>query len=273
VDDEANKMGITVIKIGGSIADDIGALAAELRGRHDIVLVHGGANKTTEVAEKLGKPQRFVESVSGFRSRFTDKDSMAIFAMVTCGWINKLLVEELQKNGVNAFGLSGADGALIRSKRKDILKIVENGKEKVLRGDYSGKVEKVNGELLRTLLNAGLVPVVAPVALSHENELVSMDGDRGAAAIAGALGAERLVIFTDVDGFFRNFPNDLVREIRGPKELEDATAIATAGMKKKLLAGREALDAGVREVVIANAKVARPLENARSGKKRTVIRN
>ncbi len=263
----------TVIKIGGSIAGEIGALAAELRGMKDIVLMHGGAAKTTEVAERMGKPQRFVESAGGFRSRFTDKESMGIFAMVTCGAVNKGIVEKLQQAGVNAFGLSGADGGLIRAKRKDVLKIVENGKEKILRGDYSGKVEKVDGEMLRKLLALGVVPVIAPVALSHENELVSMDADRGAAAVAGAVGAERLVIFTDVDGFFRNFPNDLVAELKGAKELEEATALAKGGMKKKLLAAKEALDAGVREIVIANAKVGKPLQNAMNGEKRTVIRN
>ncbi|VVC02434.1 [LysW]-aminoadipate/[LysW]-glutamate kinase [Candidatus Burarchaeum australiense] len=168
--------------------------------------------------------------------------------------------------------MSGADGGLLRASRKDVLKIVENGKEKVLRGDYSGKVEKVDAELLKGLLKLGVVPVIAPVALSRENELVTMDADRGAAAVAGALGAERLIIFTDVDGFFRNFPNGLVKEIHGSGELEDALAVATGGMKKKLLAAREALAAGVGEVVLANARRERPLDNALHGEKRTVIR-
>ncbi|MDO8339136.1 MAG: [LysW]-aminoadipate kinase [Candidatus Burarchaeum sp.] len=273
-------MGTTVIKIGGSIADDVRALAAEIAGglagasgrNERFVVVHGGAAKTTEIAEKLGKPQKFVESPGGFRSRFTDKESMEIFVMVTCGLVNKRLVEQMLQAGVNALGMSGADCGIVRAKRKDMLRVVENGKEKILRGDYSGKVEAVNALLLHKLLDAGVVPVIAPVALSNENELVSMDGDRGAASVAGAMKAERLIIFTDVDGFFRNFPNDLVREIRGAKELDAAMEVAKGGMKKKLLAAREALDAGVGEIVIANARVERPLANALNGEKRTVVR-
>ena len=269
-------MGTIVIKIGGSIADDVRAIASELaeavKQNGKFVIVHGGAAKTTEIAEKLGKPQRFVESPGGFRSRFTDKASMEIFAMVTCGLVNKRIVEQMLQAGVNALGISGADCGIVRAKRKDVLRVVENGKEKILRGDYSGKVGAVNSKLLYKLLEAGAVPVIAPVALSNENELVSMDGDRGAAAVAGALHAERLVIFTDVDGFFRNFPNDLVAQICGSKELDGAMEIAKGGMKKKLLAAREALDAGVGEVVIANAKVEGPLTNALGGEKRTVVR-
>jgi len=265
-------MATTVVKIGGSVAEEAGALVGELASMKELVIVHGGAAKVTEIAEKLGKPQRFVESVSGFRSRFTDKESARIFVMVTCGMINKGLVEQLQGAGANAFGLSGADGGLLRARRKDVLKIRENGKEKVLRGDYSGKVEKVDAELLRKLLAAGVMPVIAPVALSRENELVTMDADRGAAAVAGAMGAERLVIFTDVDGFFRNFPEGLVAAINGEKELEEALGIAKGGMKKKLLAAREALAGGVKEVVLANAKVEKPLHNALNGEKRTVVR-
>ncbi len=184
---------------------------------------------------------------------------------------SKQLVEQMQAAGANALGLSGADGALLRAKRKDVLRIKENGKEKVVRGDYSGKVEQVNAELLKALLKLGLVPVIAPVALSRENELVTMDADRGAAAVAVAVEAERLVIFTDVDGFYRKFPDELVSEIRGEEELEEALGIAKGGMKKKLLAAREALAGGVKEVVLANAKVERPLHNALNGEMRTVV--
>ena len=265
-------MGITVVKIGGSVAEEAGALLGELAVMKQVVIVHGGAAKVTEIAERMGKPQRFVESVSGFRSRFTDRESARIFTMVTCGMINKSLVEGLQAAGSNALGISGADGGLLRAKRKDVLRVVEDGREKILRGDYSGKVERVNAGLLNGLLGLGVVPVIAPVALSRENALVTMDADRGAAAIAGALGAERLVVFTDVDGFFRNFPNDLVREISGAKELEGALANARGGMKKKLLAAQEALAGGVKEVILANARAERPLHNALQGERRTVVR-
>ncbi len=124
--------------------------------------------------------------------------------MVAAGRINKLLVERLQQLGVNAVGLSGLDGRLLEGKRKDSLRIVENGKRKVLRGEYSGKIEKVNGTLLKTLLEAGYVPVVAPLAISYEGEALNVDGDRVAAAIAAALKAETVIILSNVPGLLRD---------------------------------------------------------------------
>ena len=224
-----------------------------------IVLVHGGAAKTTEVAEKLGIQQKFVESTSGFKSRFTDARTLEVFTMVTCGLVNKQIVASLQRAGVNAVGLSGADGRVLEAKRKDVLRIVENGKEKILRGDFTGKVEKVNYELLNLLIEGGVVPVIAPVAISSENELVTTDADRNAAAIASALNAEKLVLLTDVDGFYENYSasanameSALVSRIASESQLNNAIEKASGGMKKKLLAAREALANGVRKVIISN---------------------
>jgi acetylglutamate/LysW-gamma-L-alpha-aminoadipate kinase len=233
-----------------------------------VVLVHGGSKETNVISEKLGHPSRFVTSVSGYVSRYTDRETLEIFAMVTAGRINKLLVERLQQLGVNAIGLSGLDGRLLEGKRKDALRIIENGKRKVLRGDYSGRIEQVNTGLLHTLLAAGYVPVVAPLAVSHQGEALNVDGDRVAAAISSALKSPTLIILSNVPGLLRDFPDErtLIPHIPLAQATEHLDRYAQGRMKKKLLGAIEALHDGVEQVVIADGRVAQPLHQALAGR-------
>ncbi|HID90061.1 MAG TPA: [LysW]-aminoadipate kinase [Anaerolineae bacterium] len=148
-----------VVKAGGNGEIDIEAVCNDVahlvRQGEQVVLVHGGSHETDVVSTQLGHPPRFVTSVSGHVSRYTDRRTLEIFVMVAAGRINKRLVERLQQLGVNAVGISGLDGRLLEAKRKSVLRIVENGKRKVLRGEYSGKIERVNAQLLQALLLLG----------------------------------------------------------------------------------------------------------------------
>ncbi len=260
-----------VVKAGGNGGIDIEAVCADIaelvQQGESVVLVHGGSHETNVISEKLGHPPRFVTSVSGHVSRYTDRQTLEIFAMVTAGRINKLLVERLQQLGVNALGLSGLDGRLLEGKRKGTLRIVENGKRKVLRGDYSGKIERVNVGLLNTLLEAGYVPVVAPLAVSQQGEALNVDGDRVAAAIGTALKAEKVIILSNVPGLLRHFPDESTLISYIPREqVEDhLDRYAQGRMKKKLLGAVEALRDGVKQVVIADGRVAQPLRRALAG--------
>ncbi len=257
-----------VVKVGGSEGIDLDLVCADVAALwHEgqkLVLVHGGSHLTNQVAEALGHPARFVTSVSGFTSRRTDRRTLEIFAMVYCGQVNKGIVERLQGQGVNAIGLSGLDGRLLEGPRKDALRIVENGRRLVLRDDYTGKVEKVNSALLELLLGAGYLPVVTPPAISYESEAINVDGDRAAAAIATALGAEALIILSNVPGLLRSYPDEgsLIREI--PKErVEEAMAFAEGRFKMKVLGAAEA--AGVGRVIFADGRVAGPVRRALAG--------
>jgi acetylglutamate/LysW-gamma-L-alpha-aminoadipate kinase len=260
-----------VVKAGGNIGLDQQAVCADVaelnRRGEQVVLVHGGSHETNVISEKLGHPPRFVTSVSGHVSRYTDRETLEIFAMVTAGRINKQLVERLQGLGANAIGLSGLDGRLLEAKRKSALRIVENGKRKVLRGDYSGVIERVNGELLQTLLEGGYVPVVAPLAISYESEALNVDGDRVAAAIGAALGAQTLVILSNVPGLLRDIRDEssLVPHIRPDEAPEVLDRYAQGRMKKKVLGAIEALAAGVEKAVIADGRVAHPVMAALNG--------
>jgi len=186
--------------------------------------------------------------------------------------LNTLLVERLQALGVNAFGLSGLDGRLLVARRKSVVQSMENGKRRVVRDDFTGKVERVDADLLRSLLERGLTPVIAPLAISPEGEAVNVDADRAAAMVAAALPAETLVLLTAAAGLLREYPDEttLIREVRRD-ELEAAQAAAEAGMKKKVLGAAEALERGVGRVVIADGRVARPISAALAGQGTTIV--
>jgi acetylglutamate/LysW-gamma-L-alpha-aminoadipate kinase len=193
--------------------------------------------------------------------------------MVTAGRINKLAVERLQALGVNAIGLSGLDGRLLEAERKTALRIVENGKRRVLRDDYSGRITRVNTVLLQALLLGGYTPVVAPLAISHESEALNVDGDRVAAAISASLQARTLVILSNVPGLLKDFPDEgsLISYIPADRAEEFLERYAKGRMKKKVLGAVEALGSGVQEVVIADGRVDQPLKRALLGHG-TVIR-
>jgi acetylglutamate/LysW-gamma-L-alpha-aminoadipate kinase len=261
-----------VVKAGGSEGLDMAAVCQDvadlLQQGQQVILVHGGSHETNVIAEQLGHPPRFVTSVSGHSSRYTDRQSLEIFCMVAAGRINKLLVEQLQQLGVNAFGLSGLDGRLLEGQRKSTLRIVENGKRLVLRGEYSGKIEHVNAALLRALLQAGCVPVVAPLAISYEHEALNVDGDRAAAAIGSSLQAETLVVLSNVPGLLRSVTDEssLIPRIPRARAQEYLDRYAQGRMKRKILGAIEALNDGVSQVIIADGRVSQPLQNALAGR-------
>ena len=260
-----------VVKIGGvtgvNIDAVIGDIADQIKAGQKMVVVHGGSCETNAISEQLGHPPRFVTSPSGFTSRYTDRTTLEIFAMVTSGKINTLLVERLQKLGVNAFGLSGVDGRVMVAKRKEAIRIVENGKQRMLRDDFTGKIEEVNSKLLMMLLDAGYTPVIAPLAISHEGDAVNVDADRAAAMVAGAVKAEQLIILSNVPGLLRQFPDEstLITHIDKAK-VEQSLEFAEGRMKKKVLGASEATQLGVAKVVFADGRVDKPVANALAGK-------
>ena len=150
---------------------------------------------------------------------------------------------------------------MLRARRKDAIKIIEDGKKKVLRGDYTGKIESVNVDVLKSLLEEGRLPVVAPIAVSHENEAVNVDGDRAAAAIAGALGAETLIFLSNVPGLMDLDSDMLIDRIT----VDDSMNYAKGRMRKKMLGAKEAMESGIRRVILSDANAERPITDAMNG--------
>ena len=256
-----------VVKIGGAIGTGFEALAEDLTNYDDYVLVHGGSHEMNVISEKLDIPPKFVTSVSGHVSRFTDEGTLNVLKMVYSGKVNKSIVECMRAKGINAVGLTGLDGGLLKGKRKDAIRIVERGKKKILRGDNTGKVTEVNVHLLRLLLDGGYVPVITIPIEAFDNGALNADADRAAAAIAGSLGAETLVILSNVPGLLRDVNDESSLITKIPKaQLEQHMEYAKGRMKKKVLGATEAFTGGVSRVVLGSANLPRPLSEALSGK-------
>jgi acetylglutamate/LysW-gamma-L-alpha-aminoadipate kinase len=265
---------LIVVKAGGKILEkglsyNIASDIKKISDKNNIVFVHGGGIEVTEIAQKLGKEQRFVVSPEGFRSRYTDKETAEIYMMVMAGRINKQVVMTLQSVGVNAIGLSGLDGQLLKAERKKRLIIInERGRKMAIDGGYTGRIIGVNSNLLNLLMEAKYIPIVSPVALSEEYEPLNVDGDRVAASIAGALSAETLILLTDVEGL-------MIDGKPVPKlSLADAKILLQKigpGMITKIHAAIEALEMGVREVIIAPGGGDTPISSAMSRSVGTVV--
>jgi acetylglutamate/LysW-gamma-L-alpha-aminoadipate kinase len=265
-----------VIKIGGSEGIDLDACCADIaelwHAGHRMVLVHGGSDETNRISAQLGHPPRFVTSVSGVESRYTDRETRDIFAMVYAGKVQTGIVERLQGRGVNAVGLSGLDGRVLEGPRKESIRVVESGKRLVLHGDYTGKVERVNAGLLTLLLDNGYLPVLCPLAASFAGEAINVDGDRAAACVAVALAAQTLIVLSNVPGLLAAWPDEgsLVRRLGGD-ELDHAMELAKGRMKKKIMGAQEALAGGVRTVVLGDARRERPISAALAGQGTVIV--
>jgi acetylglutamate/LysW-gamma-L-alpha-aminoadipate kinase len=255
----------TIIKIGGASGIVPDAVCDDLRGRRAVVLVHGGSDATNRLSTQLGHPPRMVQSPSGQWSRLTDRTTLEIFAQATA-LQNRLLVERLQARGIPAIGLSGIDGRIVHAKRKDSVRVLENGRVRIVRDQWTGKPTGVNRSLLRTLLGEGYLPVIAPIACSERGEMLNVDGDRVAAVIAAELHAAHLLLLTNVPGLLADpdDPNSLIRSVQADA-LEPARAAAQGRMRKKVLAAEEALAAGVGNIVISSCNTTTPVSDALAG--------
>lgn len=259
-----------VVKLGGAagvtaapVLADVAELSAE---GWPLALVHGTSAAADALAQRMDEPVRHITSPSGHVSRYTDPAMLEIYVMAAAGGVNKALVAELQRMGCNALGLSGVDGRLLLARRKDAVRAVENGRQRIIRDDYTGQIEAANGALLEMLLHAGYTPVVAPLALGLNGERLNVDGDRAAAMIAGALNADALVILSNVPGLLTDYPDEssLLRHV-DPAHLGAVESLAQGRMKKKVLAAREALDRNVRSVILADSRRTTPVRAALAG--------
>ncbi|MBQ7940324.1 MAG: acetylglutamate kinase [Clostridia bacterium] len=206
-----------------------------------IVLVHGGGPEISDTMSKLGKKAEFVDGL-----RITDKETVDIVQMVLAGKVNKTLVNLLEMKGGRAMGISGIDGRLIEAKPKDV------------RLGYVGQITNINITPVMDLLEKGYIPVISTVGCDKDGNTYNINGDTAAAHIAGALGAERLIMMTDIAGLLRDKddPTTLIPEItveEAGKLLLDGTV--SGGMIPKIGCCVEAIGRGVRNVIIMDGRV------------------
>jgi [amino group carrier protein]-L-2-aminoadipate/L-glutamate 6-kinase len=257
---------VLVIKIGGSLTDINPLLDDVAACKEPLVLVHGANKELNELSNRLGHPPRMVTSERGEVSRFTDAITMDHFLMAYAGKQNKRIVERLRALGANAVGLTAMDGGIAIGRRKPDIRIKEGEKSKVLHGDHSGTIERIDPGLLGLLLEAGYLPVVTPPAISHEGVAINVDGDRLAMGIATALNVERLLIFADTPGFMRDVTDE--RSVIPLIHVDEVDRVAEYGKGRarvKLLAAAQAVRRGIRAVGLLDGRGEHPLTRAFEG--------
>ena len=206
-----------------------------------VVLVHGGGPEISDMMQRLGKKPEFINGL-----RVTDKETIDIVQMVLAGKVNKSLVNLLEMKGGTAMGLSGMDAHLIRARVKDE------------RLGFVGAITDVNVDPVMDLLEKGYIPVISTIACDHDGNAYNINGDTAAAYIAGALGAERLIMMTDIDGILRDkddpaslIPHITISEAR--KLFDDG--VISGGMIPKVDCCIEAIERGVKKVIIMDGCV------------------
>ena len=206
-----------------------------------VVLVHGGGPEISQTMKRLGKEAVFIDGL-----RVTDRETVDIVQMVLAGKINKTLVNLIQMKGGHAVGLSGIDGGILEAKVKDE------------RLGFVGEVTKVRPQPIMDLLEKNYIPVVSTVAGDRQGNTYNINGDTAAAYLAGALGAERLIMMTDIAGILmdKDDPSTLIPQITvsEARKLYDQ-GIISGGMIPKVDCCIEALEHGVNNVVIMDGRI------------------
>ncbi len=239
---------IQVIKIGGGVLENEAQRDAFLRQFAAIegpkVLVHGGGRLATTMAERLGVETQMIDG-----RRVTDKETLDIVTMVYGGLVNKQVVAQLQTMGVNAIGLTGADGGWMRSVKRPIKNGIDYG--------YVGDVKEVNGEHLRMLLDNGLTPVIAPITYSEEGLLLNTNADTVASETAVSLAPEVELTFCFEKAGVLSNPDDeasVIAKITPETYTQlKADGIISGGMIPKIDNAFAAIEHGVQTVRITHA--------------------
>ena len=241
---------LTIVKVGGAVVEDETQLAQLLKDFSAIegqkVLVHGGGRRATQVASQLGIESKMVNG-----RRITDAEMLSVVTMVYGGLVNKNLVAQLQANGVNALGLTGADMDVIRSHKRPLKDGIDFG--------FVGDVDKANGEMLSKLIEEGVVPVMAPLTHDGQGHILNTNADTIASETAKALAPYydvTLIFSFEKKGVLRNPDDDdsVIPSITRAdfiKYKEDGTI--SGGMLPKIENALAAIDAGVKKVIITLA--------------------
>ena len=206
-----------------------------------VVLVHGGGPEINDLLGRLNIESKFVDGL-----RVTSAEAVEVVQMVLAGKVNKTLVNLLQAKGGNAVGIAGMDGRLIQAKQM---------KEEL---GYVGEVTRVNVEPIMDLLDGGYIPVISTLGCDEQGNVYNINGDTAAAAIAGALGAERLIMMTNTPGIMREMGNP--ETLIADASVEEAEALKTegvisGGMIPKIDCCIDAIQKGVHNVIIMDGRV------------------
>lgn len=260
-----------IVKIGGGKGINLKGTIQDLAELNEsFIIVHGAHAVRDGIAEKMGHPTRVVTSISGYSSVLSDEAAIDAIMMGYAGIQNKRIVELCQQHGINAIGLSGLDGRLLRGVRNKGIRAKQGEKTIVLR-DYSGKPKSANGELLELLLRHGYVPVISIPILDENHAAINSENDDIINVLQEALRAETVIQLIEAPGYMADIrdENSLVRTI-AKAELEARGAQVQGRMKRKMLALKKLTESGAKRVIIGDGRVDHPIRDALSGKGTTI---
>lgn len=261
---------IGVVKIGGAAGNRLEPLMDEVaertRAGERWIVVHGASGVMNDLCEERGVEVRMVTSPSGYRSRFVGERERALFREAALMY-GARIVKMLGERGVKARQTDPETEQYAAAARKDMLRENVNGRMRILRGNYSGTVKKTDASPLWAALAEGCVPVVPPLAADAELGIsLNVDGDRLAAQLAAAVHADTLVILSNVPGLMRDMHDAGSLITRGSLTQWDMIEpYAMGGMKRKVVACREALELGLKSVWLADGRAGAPVANAFAG--------
>lgn len=239
---------ILVIKYGGNAmqSDELkNSVMRDITMLHmvgiNVVLVHGGGPEINTLLKKVNKESKFIDGL-----RYTDEETVEYVEMALAGKVNKSLVNLLEQNDCKAIGLCGIDGHMLQCEKQDE------------RLGFVGKVTKVNPGVILDCLEAGYIPVVSTVGYGKEGEIYNVNADTAASVIAGALGAESLILMTDIKGLLENKDDEstLIKKVYVsdiPSLVKQG--IISGGMIPKIECCKEAIRRGVNRVFITDGRI------------------
>jgi len=262
---------IRILKLGGGAGVEhtraLHNLAQRVLDGEQWVLVHGCSAAVNDMAKQMGYAVQMITSPNGHTSRYTDAHMIDIYSAAAAS-VNQRLTAELMAQGVQTLGVAGP--GVVRARRKEAIRAVRDGRPVIIRDDYSGSITGINTPVLKMALDAGLTPVIAPLALGEQFERLNVDGDLVAAAVAHDLSADTLIILSNVPGLLHDVsnPETLVTQF-SLAEIRRYEPLAQGRMKKKVLAAQQA---NVPQVILADARVDTPLDAALDGAGTHIVR-
>lgn len=255
-----------LIKIGGGKSINAEGIIGDLGSiKEPFIIVHGANGYRDTLAENLKIEKKVITSISGYDSVFSDEKTIDLLLMAYAGLRNKRMVEICQQHSINAVGLTGLDGAVIRGKRNRGIKTLQDGKKMILR-DLSGKPQRINRGLIELLLENRYTPVLTVPIIDEENRAINSENDDILCLLQSEFHADRIFQFIEAPGFLKDptDPDSLVKRLNR-EELSNWEETVTGRIKRKLHALKKLHDLGSPEITIADGRVEQPLISAMEG--------
>ena len=225
-----------------------------------------GHRHIAEMEQELGQPKQVLTSVKGYTSVYSDEKLLDVMMMAYAGLRNKRIIELCQQHGINAVGLTGLDGNMVRGKRNTGIRVYQGKKLKIVR-DFSGKPQSVNTPLLHLLLDNGYVPVLTVPIIDEHNSAINTENDDVVRELQKALKADTVINLIEAAGFLENKDDaaSLIKNIPAA-ELEAREQQVEGRMKRKMLAVKKLFEQGATRIIISDGRTDHPVTGALAGK-------